>query len=146
MDTVRVNTADQPVAAISTLATELADVIKGYQAMLGKADGDLRPLIERLVTLHETHAARIHEIYRDLGGNPEEAGSFMGSVHTAIAHLRDLTGSLDATAISSIINGEERILATYADAVEAAGGHPDIQNVVADQMKVLREHVKALSA
>ena len=144
MNTYSANVSDQALAAVSSLATDLADVISGYRTMIGKAEGDLIPVVERLLALHEAHAARVMEMLVELGGDPEQAGSFMGTVHSAVAHARDLTGTLDGSAIDNVLDGEGHILDSYRDALSGTEGHPEISGEISKQYQALREHVAAL--
>ncbi|WP_425093466.1 DUF2383 domain-containing protein [Tropicimonas sp. S265A] len=143
-DTYRVNTADAPMAAINKVATDLADVIKGYQVMVERADEDLHPFVERLLALHETHAASVYEMINRMGGKPENAGSFMGLVHEAVATARDWFDGLDSSVLGAIIEGEERIVQTYNDAIACMDGQNDCRAMLEDQRKTLKSHVEAL--
>jgi uncharacterized protein (TIGR02284 family) len=131
--------------ALSDIATTLADAIKGYEEMATRAEPDLASVVERLLALHRTHAAEVAEELARLGGQPEKAGSLMGTVHAAVATARDWLDKLDASAIGAILSGEERILDDYAAAIDTVGGQSDCGQLLTRQRTALNSHVRALS-
>lgn len=143
-DTFQVNTADQPITAITDIATDVADALKGYREMETRASGDLLPIIQRLLTLHEAHATEIFETLDRLGGRPDKAGSVMGLVHQAVATGRDWFDALDASAESAIIRGEERLIEQYGDAIKGAESDEDIRTMLENQRAALQAQVDAL--
>jgi uncharacterized protein (TIGR02284 family) len=138
------NATQDPTATLSQLATDIADIIKGYEVMEEKADDELRPVAQRLHALHERHAAELLTAIEDMGGRPEDTGSMMGAVHQAVATGRDWFGALDASAIPQIVSGEERLLSSYDTALESAGARPDLRKVLVHQRGTIRSQIDAL--
>lgn len=134
----------EPIPALSQLATDIADVIKGYEVMEERADEDLRPIAERLHALHETHAADLMTALEQSGGKPEDTGSLMGLVHQAVMTGRDWFASLDASALPQIIQGEERLLQSYDDALEGVQAVPSLKTMLDDQRAAVQAQVDAL--
>jgi uncharacterized protein (TIGR02284 family) len=133
-----------PTAALSQLATDIADIIRGYEVMEAKADAELRPVAQRLHALHEAHAEQILTALEEMGGRPEDAGSMMGAVHQAVATGRDWFGTLDRSAIPQIAAGEERLLKSYDAALAAVEPRPDLQKMLLHQQGALRSQIDAL--
>lgn len=133
-----------PTAALSRLTTDIADIIKGYEVMEERADGELRPVAQRLHALHETHAAELMTAMEEMGGHPEDTGSMMGTVHQAVATGRDWFDALDRSAIPQIVTGEDRLLTSYDDALDAAELRPDLQEMLLDQRAALKAQIDAL--
>lgn len=133
-----------PTAALSQLTTDIADIIKGYEVMEEKADGDLRPVAQRLHALHETHAAELLTVMEEMGGRPENTGSMMGAVHQAVATGRDWFGALDASAIPQIVSGEERLLSSYDNALDDTKPRPNLYDLLLHQRSAVRNQIEAL--
>lgn len=133
-----------PTAALSQLTTDIADIIKGYEVMEEKADGDLRPVAQRLHALHETHAAELLTAMEEMGGRPEDTGSMMGAVHQAVATGRDWFNALDSSALPQIISGEERLLSSYDEALDTSAPHPELQELLLHQRGTLKSQIDAL--
>jgi uncharacterized protein (TIGR02284 family) len=133
-----------PTAALSQLATDIADIMKGYEVMEQKADADLRPVAQRLHALHEAHAAELLTVMEEMGGRPEDTGSIMGAVHQAVATGRDWFGALDASAIPQIVSGEERLLSSYDEALGTTEMRKDLHDMLLHQRSTLHSQIDAL--
>lgn len=131
-------------AALSQLATDIVDIIKGYEVMEKRADGDLRPIAQRLHALHEAHAAELMTIMEEMGGHPEDTGSMMGAVNQAVAAGRDWFDALDHSTLPWILTGEQRLLHSYDGALAAAETRPELQEVLLDQRAALEAQIDAL--
>lgn len=135
-----------PTAALSDLSTDLTDIIKGYEVMEDRGDADLQPIARRFHALHEAHAAELLNALETMGGHPEDAGSMMGAVQTAVVHARDWIDKLDLSALSGLIDGEERLLDTYDDVIATVGADHMAHDLLVSQRDTLRNHVEALKA
>ncbi|MDU8944629.1 DUF2383 domain-containing protein [Ovoidimarina sediminis] len=144
MDTHKVNTSEQPISAISQLATDVVDAIRGYETMIDLADEDLRPVVERLHALHNTHAGPLLTMLDELGGSPDEVGSAFAMVHRAVAKTRNLFGALDSSAVRQIVDGEERLVNSYSNAISNSGSQPEYRNILSDQRDELRAEITTL--
>ena len=141
------NTTDtDSIAALSDLVTDLVDVIKGYETMEERAEPDLRPAVERLHALHAAHCTALMEHLQAMGGRPEDAGSMMGAVHTAVATARDWFGALDGSALDSILDGEKRLIDSYTTALGVPHSDATLIALLEDQRAALRDEVLALRA
>lgn len=131
-------------AALSQLTTDIADIIKGYQAMEERADDELRTIAQRMHALHEAHAAALLATIEEMGGRPEDTASVMGAVRQAVATGRDWFGALDASMIPQIVAGEEWLIASYDTAIAAATPETDIHTMLDDQRSAIRAHIDPL--
>jgi uncharacterized protein (TIGR02284 family) len=131
-------------AALSQLATDIVDIIKGYKVMEKRADEDLRPIAQRLHALHETHATELMTVMDRMGGHPEDAGSMMGAVNQAVATGRDWFDTLDHSTLPWILTGEQRLLHSYDGALAAAETQPELQEMLLDQRAAVAAQIDAL--
>ncbi|MEL6588382.1 MAG: DUF2383 domain-containing protein, partial [Pseudomonadota bacterium] len=97
---------DHPVAVLSRVADDVADVIKGYEAMADRSDAETGPVIQRLLVLHQAHAADLFEQAEQMGGYSEGSGAVMGIVRQAVATARDWFDSADQPTLADICTGE----------------------------------------
>ncbi|OAN81769.1 hypothetical protein A8B78_08880 [Jannaschia sp. EhC01] len=134
----------RPVDVLSAVATDVKDVIDGYATMVDRAEDDLKPFVQRLRALHESHLRELFAELQHLGGHPKDTGSYMATVHTAVATLRDWTGTLDASALPQIIDGEDTIIASYDSALNDLQKHPAQRSLIEKHRAALATHVDAL--
>lgn len=144
MDSYSVNSADQPISAVSDLATSVSDIVKGYSTMVDKAEPDLKPVVERLHGLHTSHLGVLTSLISELGGRPDDLSSPMGNVHKTVAIVRDWMGALDASALDPIADGEERLVDEYTDAISHLVDHPAYQQKLEEQRDAIRDEVAQL--
>lgn len=135
---------NDPTAVTSRLSTDLADIIKGYGAMIDRADPDLQPVVQRLHALHKAHADEVMTELEAMGGHPENSGSMMGAVRVAVATAQDWFDTLDSSAVPRIIGGEERLIRAYADAIKAAVNHPTLHEMLINQRAAIDAQIEAL--
>lgn len=133
-----------PTAALSQLATQVANVVKSFDAMQDSPDGALPPETERLRAMHERHAAELMATLEEIGGRPEASGAMTAAVHRAADADADWFGTGGAGAAVRIISGEERLLAAYDAALDGAASHADILELLRDQRAALRSRIDAL--
>lgn len=144
--THQVPSPDRALSALKQVATDLADIVKGYEVMVDRAEPELKPAVQRPLALHESHSSEVLEELGRLGGNPEDTGSVMGLVHEAVATTRDWFGGLDDSALSAILDGEDRLVESYDDAIAGLENHPDCKALLEKQSKTLRTHIDALKS
>ncbi|MEO0486133.1 MAG: DUF2383 domain-containing protein [Pseudomonadota bacterium] len=137
---------ERPVEDVTKVTTDVVDVIQGYKAMEDRAEPDLLPVVQRLLALHETHAAELFEHLQQIGGDADEAGSMMGLVHQAVATGRDWFDGLDASAEPALIRGERRLIDTYDTAVAATLRFDETRQMLERQRDALKAQVDALEA
>lgn len=98
------------LSELATLQVRYTDAANGYEKGVDNADAQMRPIFEKLVDLHRKGATEAANILVAHGGEPDQDGSWMSLVHETIMSARGLFGDVDESAISGIIDGEQRLL------------------------------------
>lgn len=110
------------VKSLASLHIAAIDARNGYREAMREAEGKgLAPLFSELATLHEKHAATLARHLVELDQKPDNDGSFMTLVHKTIFDLRALFGGLDESVIPGLIDGEQRNVKKYDQALEEPG-------------------------
>lgn len=122
------------IDALTSLHTALIDSRKGYETALENADGKgLGPLFRDMITLRGAHADELAGILTRQGYKPSEDGSFMATVHWAVINVRALVTGLDESILPGLIDGEQRIVSYYDEAMTAASGDTAVGPVLERQ-------------
>lgn len=102
------------------LHTDAVDAMNGYTEALKDSDGaSVFQLFGEMSDFHRKAASELAEEMIRLGEKPDYDGSFMSTVHRSIMKLRSLVGGLDASVLPGLIDGEERNMAKYNEAIES---------------------------
>jgi uncharacterized protein (TIGR02284 family) len=112
--------ASESFDVLSKLHKLSVDTRRGFEKMVEKAEVEFRPTAELFSTLHGRHVARLDTMLRDMGGLPDEHGSFMGSVNVAVVSLRAVFDAIDMEVMDSVRSGEENVLAAFDRAIAAS--------------------------
>lgn len=114
-DTLSDDQSDQ----LKSLHTAAIDARNGYQEALEDAEGrGLTPLFRDMIALHDSHAADLGTALIDAGEKRDDGGSFMSTVHRTIMSVRSLFDGLDESVLPGLIDGEERNVGKYDDALK----------------------------
>jgi len=106
------------VDSLKSLHTALVDSRNGYEEALEDAEGKgLTPLFRDMIALRNKHAAEIAEHLRALGEKVDNEGSFMSTVHRTVISIRSVLTGLDDSILPGLIDGEERIIGYYDEAI-----------------------------
>lgn len=101
------------------LHTAAIDARAGYEEALQDAEGgSYTSLFREMVALHRHHASELATVLVNADQRADERGSFMSVVHQTIMGVRGLFGGLDASVLPGLVEGEERNLARYDEALE----------------------------
>ncbi|QXT39101.1 DUF2383 domain-containing protein [Gymnodinialimonas ceratoperidinii] len=130
--------------AVARIATDVADVCDGYVVMAGRADEDLKPIVQRLYTMHATHLGALKAHLASMGGEPAEAGSPMGKIYQAMAAVRGWIGKLDLSALPQIIDGEQALVDSYDASIAATTEGTPIHVLLNSQQTALRAQIAVL--
>ena len=107
--------------ALKTLHTSLIDSRNGYEEALEDAEGkDLTPLFREMIDMRNTHAGELEPYLTALGETPDDDGSFMSTVHRTVISIRSILTDLDDSILPGLIDGEERIVKGYDEAIRLA--------------------------
>jgi uncharacterized protein (TIGR02284 family) len=106
------------VDSLKSLHTALVDSRNGYEEALEDAEGKgLTPLFRDMIALRNKHAAELAEHLRALGEKVDNEGSFMSTVHRTVISIRSVLTGLDDSILPGLIDGEERIIGYYDEAI-----------------------------
>jgi uncharacterized protein (TIGR02284 family) len=106
------------IDTLKTLHTALIDSRNGYQEALDDAEGKgLTPLFEKMIALRDTDAAELAQHLTQLGEPVDNEGSFMSTVHRTVISIRAVLTGLNHSILPALIDGEERIIGYYDDAI-----------------------------
>jgi hypothetical protein len=107
---------NRPISVLHDIHTATNDILKGFREMSGRAKPEIQPVILRLTTMHEIHAAeQLSELQR-LRDTGEGDNSLQGTVNKAVVILRDWLADLDRDALPAVREGEESLYKEYSKA------------------------------
>ncbi len=133
------------IDALKNLHTTLVDSRNGYEEALEKSDGEgLEPLFRQMIDLRVEAAAQLAQHLTLLGERADDEGSFMSTVHRTVIDIRSALTGLDKSILPSLISGEERILASYDEAVAATDPGAPEYSVLLVQRDDLRGKISAM--
>ena len=127
---------------LKALHTSAIDARNGYREALKDADGKgMTPLFREMVALHDGNA---DELARELTrGNevPDEKGSFMTVIHETIMDVRSLFNGLDESVLPGLIDGEQRNVSKYDDALKETKATPYIVGLLTSQREKIVQKI-----
>ncbi len=127
--------------ALKSLHTALVDSRNGYEEAVEDAEGKgLTPLFREMIALRTEHAAALAQHLRAMGEKVDSKGSFMSTVHRAVISIRSVITGLDESVLPGLIDGEERIVGYYDEAIaESPNVSPEHGTLVKQRDVVLRK-------
>ena len=126
--------------ALKSLHTTLIDAQEGYKTAIADAKApDMKALFQSVSDLHARAHSQIQALLLEAGEKPDESGSFLQLVHKTAISVRSAVAGLDRSSLSSFIDGEERIVKSYDEAIAEAGPNGETG-------RVLQRHRDALTA
>ena len=101
------------------LHTAAVDARNGYEEALKDAEGKgLTPLFREMIALHQSHADALAADLIRHGEKVDDEGSFLSTVHRTVISIRALFGGLDDSILPGLIDGEERVVDYYDEALD----------------------------
>ena len=135
------------IESLKSLHTVLIDSRNGYQEALKDADGrGLTSLFSSMIALRTADAGALASELTDLGERVDDSGSFMSAVHRAIISIRSLFGGLDSSVLPGLIDGEERIVGFYEEAIAASPQGSTENAMLIQQRDTLRQKISEMKA
>jgi len=129
-------------SALEKLHARLVDTSNGYaQALDRTEDSALRLFVQNFATLRQHHIDELAQELAAKGVEPQRDGGWMTVVHESIMKVRDVFGTLDASARDEMLKGEEAILDLYDDTIGALSADTRLTNTVTRQRDELRQVV-----
>ncbi|WP_294542171.1 DUF2383 domain-containing protein [uncultured Rhodoblastus sp.] len=136
---------DDLVRKLKILLTSVIDARSGYEEGLKDAHGKgLTPLFSELIMIHEQDASAIALQLKRLGAPVDEHGSFMGTFDRVVMKVTSLFTELDEKIIPSLIDGEQRVLVHYDNAIKASSQTNPEYSILIDQRDALRDRIAKL--
>ncbi len=103
---------------MKSLHTTVVDARNGYEEALKDAEGKgLSPLFREMINLHKNHADALAADLVRHGAKVDDKGSFLSTIHRAVINIRALFGGLDESILPGLIDGEERVVTYYDEAL-----------------------------
>jgi uncharacterized protein (TIGR02284 family) len=124
---------------LKSLHTAAIDARNGYRRALEDAGKgpDLTRLFRDMAALHDRNAAELATLLAGAGERPDDGGSFMSTIHRAIMDIRSLFGGLDESILPGLIDGEERNIGQYDDALPHAAHDANLTAALSGQRERL---------
>ena len=126
------------------LKVAMDDALEGYETMLEKAEPSFKPTVSGLLAHHRAARADIDALLRERGVNVDDDGSIMGTVHKTVVTLRSIVDDVDRDFIPGILDGENRNLRKYDDAIAEDSADAALQATLAKHRTELERLVSAL--
>ena len=119
-------------AILKTLTTTLNDSINGYRDAADNAEGSrFQQLFRDNADERSLVAEELRQEVRRLGGEPDDDGSVLGSVHQRFLDLKAaVMGRDDKAIINEVERGEDYLKAKFKAAVEDDSLSPQSKAVV----------------
>lgn len=108
------------LAALTDLQVLSVDTRSGFEKMVEKAEPAFRPVAERFLALHTRQADRLAAMVREMGGVPDQDGTFMGSVNRAVISVRATFDAIDAQVMEQVHAGARNVLEAFDRALTAS--------------------------
>ena len=123
------------------------DAIKGYGDAGNESDsGRLRVWMFNVAKEREHFKADLQSIVRAMGSEPENDGSFLGSLHRAWISIKgDATDETNEEMLEECIRGEEKAVEDY-EKVLRHNLTPNARTVVQGQLDQIRNDLQKLRA
>jgi uncharacterized protein (TIGR02284 family) len=138
--------SDDQIDQLKSLHTASIDARNGYQEALEDAEGrGLTPLFRDMIAVHDRHASELGTALTAAGQKPDNGGSFMSTVHRTIMSVRSLFDGLDESVLPGLIDGEERNVGKYDDAMKL-GFPASLSSHLTTQRAELVEKIAAMKA
>jgi uncharacterized protein (TIGR02284 family) len=120
---------------LKSLHTALIDSRIGYEEALKDSDGQgLTALFRDMIALRTKDAGELGQLLARLGEQADTSGSYMSSVHRAVISVRAAFSTLDESILPGLIDGEERIVGYYNDAIDTANpGSAELAALIAQR-------------
>jgi uncharacterized protein (TIGR02284 family) len=134
---------------LAGLHTDAVDARNGYAEAVKDAEPDAGTVLGLFAKMQDLHNAAAEELAAELGrlgARPDYSGSFMSVVHESIIKLRSLVGKLDDSALAGLIDGEQRNLARYDEAIGSGDLGAASLALVQRQRAVLSRAISLLQA
>ncbi len=113
-------TNDKYISTINSLVETNKDGQNGYkEAAEGVERSDLKKLFYDFSQERSKFAGELQTLVRELGGEPEDSGSFSGTIHQGWMNLKSaITGQDEKAILNECERGEDSAVSAYQNALE----------------------------
>lgn len=139
---------DDVISTVNGLIQTCKDGQEGFKhAAEGVQNSDLKTFFYELGQQRSQFAGQLQELVRELGGDPENSGSFSGVLHRGWLDIKSIvTGKDDSAILNECERGEDIAKNAYKDALEQPLP-ADVASIVQTQytnVQAAHDKVKAL--
>lgn len=138
--------SSRAVEALHDIHTATNDVLKGYREMSARAEPEIQATIDRLIGLHERHAAeQAAELTRCREAHEDDT-SLQGTVNKVVVILRDWVSDLDRDVLPAVRKGEQSLHDEYTESMRdpQVSGHAAIGPLLQAQADAIRLEIARL--
>jgi uncharacterized protein (TIGR02284 family) len=127
---------------LKSLHTALIDSRNGYEEALEDAGPkDMTTVFQEMIALRTMHAEELSRRLTALGEAVDDSGSFMSTVHRTVISVRSAITGLDENILPALIDGEERIVSYYDEALEDAPADGPDAEMLKSQRSAVAERI-----
>ena len=108
------------ITTLNTLTATLIDSVKGYENSAKDVEGEqFRELFRKRADERQQSVEQLRGEIRRLGGDPDDNGSFLGSLHQRFEDLKAaITGKDDKAIINEVERGEDYLKEKFETALK----------------------------
>lgn len=111
---------DERLDRLAEIHTRVLDTINGFEKLIDKAEPDFIPVAKAFHDMHTRHERDLAEYLLKAGRDPEQDGSFFGSVNKAVIEMRSWFSDIDHNVMDQVKEGEKHVLEAYQEARDSA--------------------------
>ena len=139
--------SNDQIEHLKSLHTSAIDARNGYQEALKDAEGrGLTPLFADMIAVHTANAQELETTLSAAGEKADQSGSFMTLVHRAIFSVRSLFDELDEDVLPGLIDGEQRNVSHYDEALKQTGLAAELATLLTTQRARLVEKIEDMKS
>ncbi|WP_333676173.1 PA2169 family four-helix-bundle protein [Dyella sp.] len=115
-------TNSEDIAVLNRLIEATIDSVDGYdEAAKDVKNPQIRAIFQRRARERQAACASLQSQVKALGGQPQDEGTMLASMHRVFVNLRSAVRAGDLAVIDEVERGEDHIKAKYDDAISEAG-------------------------
>ncbi|MCA1653343.1 MAG: PA2169 family four-helix-bundle protein [Sphingomicrobium sp.] len=132
---------DGEITTLNTLTATLIDSINGYRDAASDAQSTrFQEMFRKCADERSQSVETLRSRVRQLGGDPEDSGSFMGKTHQRFLDLKSaVTGQDDKAIVNEVERGEDYLKEKFEAALNDANLSPESRSAVQSAYQSVRE-------
>jgi uncharacterized protein (TIGR02284 family) len=129
------------ITTLNTLTATLIDSVKGYENSAKDVDGEqFREMFRKRADERQQSVEQLRSQIRILGGDPDDNGSFLGSMHQRFEDLKAaITGKDDKAIINEVERGEDYLKEKFETALSGDTLSSQSRSVVEQAYQSVRQ-------